>query len=642
VFARARGCRRAYYSPAMEAARPRTRGRRLRRGTVERPLNARLVRVGCVVVVPAIIAMLFSISTTGTLPRPSLKPLFDGDNAAAIASTLSTQYPSRVPGSEGARDAAFWYHETVASLGLTTEDDVWSEQLAGLGTVELRNVVTVVPGRSEETIVVVAHRDNAGTDQALGDNASGTAALVELARGFASQGSEPAPLPNRTLVLVSTDGGAHGGAGAERFAETSPLAQSAVAVVVLDGIGGSGRPRVAIAGDKPVSPARPLVRTAAARVEEQTGVTPALPGVPTQLADLGLPFAGGEQGRFLRHEIAGVTLTTSEPGDPAVPAGDSGGRVDAQRLGQLGRATEGLLTSLDTSVGVAFRTPDSLFFADRAASGWTIRLTLVLAVVPVALGLVDLLVRARRRRLPFGPAVRALRTRLALMLFAGLLVWLGALIGIFPTGAALPPAPFTSLVDDPPLAGLALLGFTFAAAWLALRSRLAARAAPSSEERLAGLAVALAAVGVVAVVLALTKPYALVFVLPSLYAWLWLPLEGRLWQRIAMLGLGFTGPVLGLVLLSAELGISVASGALYIVGLVTVGYLPLITALLALAWAAAAAQVGALAFGRYRPYTRGAEPPPRPVRRVLRAPSREGGSGRPLRRPPRPRRAARG
>ena len=157
-----------------------------------------------------------------------------------------------------------------------------------------------MPGRSDETIVVVAHRDNAGTGQPLGDNASGTAALVELARGFAPQEFGPDPLPQRTLVLVSTDAGSYGGAGAERFASTSPLARSAIAVVVLDGLGGSGRPRLAIAGDEPVSPARALVRTAAARVEEQVGTSPSLPSVPTQLVDLGDPVRRRRAGSLPR------------------------------------------------------------------------------------------------------------------------------------------------------------------------------------------------------------------------------------------------------------------------------------------------------------------------------------------------------
>jgi Peptidase family M28 len=592
----------------MEAARLRTGGPRARRGTVERPLNSRLVRVGFLVVAPACAAFLFSISTTGTLPRSTLEPIFDGEAAATLADTLSVEYPSRVPGSEGAATAAHWYAETVRSLGLTTEEDLWSEDLADLGRVDLRNVTTVVPGRSSDAIVVVAHRDNAGTEQPSADGASGTAALIELARAFAPQRSGPDLLPQHTLVFVSTDAGAHGGAGAERFATSSPFAEQAIAVIVLDDLGGRGRPRIAVAGDEAVSPARTLVRTAAARVEEQAGIAPSLPSVATQLLDLGMPFAEAEQGRFLGHRIAAVTLGTEDhhaPGSSVV--GSAGG---APRLGKLGRASEALIDSLDTSAGGKFRTPDTIFLADRTASGWIARLVLVLAVVPFALGLADLLVRARRRRLPLAPAARALRARLGLALLAGGLVWLGAHTGVFPTGAALPLPPYADFVAFPPVEGLLLLAGAFAIGWLVTRKRLARTARTSPADRLAGLAVALALVCLVAIVLALAKPYALVFVLPSLYAWLWLPLEAHFIPRVGMFLLGLAGPLVGLVLLANELGVSWIDAALYAVGLVTVGYVSFGTALVALVWAAAAAQIGALAFGRYGAYAGGADPPP--------------------------------
>jgi hypothetical protein len=599
----------------MEAARLGTRGRRLRRGTVERPLNSRLVRVGFVVVAPALLAFLFSISTTGTLPRSTLDPLFDGAAARTLASSLSTEYPSRVPGSEGAADATRWYAQAVRTLGLTSEEDTWTETLADLGRVQLTNVTTVIPGRSDDAIVVVAHRDNAGAERSLGDNASGTAALLELARGFAPPGTGVGPVPEHTLVLVSTDGGAYGGAGAERFAETSPYAKSAVAIVVLDGLAGRGQPRIAVAGDGAVSPSRTLVRTAAARVAEETGTEPALAGVPTQLVDLGMPFAAGEQGRFLGHHVSAVTITT----DPATSAGDPDPAIRAERLGQLGRATEALLDSLDASAGGTYRTPDSIFFSDRAASGWSVRLVLVLGVVPFALGLVDLLVRVRRRRLPLAPAVRALRARVGLALLAGALVWLGALIGLFPTGAPLPLPPFADIVALPPIAGLLALAVVFVAGWLVARRRLRPSVATSPADRLTGLAVGLALLGIVAVVLALAKPYALVFVLPSLYAWLWLPLEGRTWQRAAAFAVGLAGPLAGVLLLARELGTSPFEATRYVIGLATVGYLPVASVVAALVWLAVAAQVGALAFGRYAPYAGGAEPPPPGVlRRALR------------------------
>jgi Peptidase family M28 len=598
----------------MEAARPRTRGRRLRRGTVERPLNARLVRVGFLVVLPAFLAFLFSISTTGALPRSPLDPLFDAESAASYAASLATVYPSRVPGSEGAAEAALWYRETVGSLRLQTEEDVWSEDLADLGNVELRNIVTVVPGRSDETIVLVAHRDNAGVEEPSGENASGTATLIELARGFAPQELGPDPLPQHTLVLVSTDAGAFGGAGAARFVTQSPFARSAIAVVVLSDLG-RGRPRLAIAGDDPVSPARTLVRTAVARVAEEVGVSPSLPSVPRQLVDLGVPFALDEQGRFLGDGLAAVTLTTDRGSGASA---NSNAPPAVERLGQLGRATEALVSSLDTSAGGAFRTPDSLFFADRAASGWTARLALILSVVPFALGVVDLIVRGRRRGLPFAPALRAQRSRLGVWAFGGALVWIGAAAGILPTGAPLPLPTFSSFFESRPFVGALVLACAFVLGWLVARRHLLLSSPPAPDERLAGFIVALSVLGIVAIGLAVFQPYALVFVLPSLYAWLWLRLEARLAVRVIVVAMGLLGPAIGLLLLGQELGLSVLDATLYVIGLFTIGYLPLGSALLGIAWAAAATQMAALALGRYAPYAGGAEPPPAgPIRRAL-------------------------
>src|SRR3990170_2633762 len=162
AFARARGCRPAYYSPAMEAARPRRRRRRLHRDTADSPVNGRLVRLGFIFVVPALLALLFSLSATGTLPKSPLDPVFDPAAAAVLHAQLSAEHPARVPGTIEAEGATRWYSETISALGLATEGDVWTEDLADLGRVELRNVVTIVPGRAEETVGRVAHRDNAG------------------------------------------------------------------------------------------------------------------------------------------------------------------------------------------------------------------------------------------------------------------------------------------------------------------------------------------------------------------------------------------------------------------------------------------------------------------------------------------------
>jgi hypothetical protein len=238
--------------------------------------------------------------------------------------------------------------------------------------------------------------------------------------------------------------------------------------------------------------------------------------------------------------------------------------------------------------------------------------------VPFALGVVDLIVRGRRRSLPFRPALRAQRARLGLWVFGGVLVWIGALAGILPTGEPLPLPPYAEVFEARPVFGVIVLTGAFALGWLITRRQLVPAAPPAADERLAGFVVALALLGAVAVGLAVLQPYALVFVLPSLYAWLWLPLEGRLAPRLLLLAAGFAGPVAGFVVLGRELGLSALDAALYVASLFTVGYLPLGSAVLGIAWAAAATQIAALALGRYAPYAGGVETPPAgPVRRSL-------------------------
>ena len=86
--------------------------------------------------------------------------------------------------------------------------------------------------------MITAHRDNSGEGPGANDNASGTAALIELARAYAPVGGATLvqAQPTHTLVFVSTDGGAFGALGAARFAESSPYRENALAVISLDAL----------------------------------------------------------------------------------------------------------------------------------------------------------------------------------------------------------------------------------------------------------------------------------------------------------------------------------------------------------------------------------------------------------------------
>ena len=78
-------------------------------------------------------------------------------------------------------------------------------------------------------------------------------------------------------------------------------------------------------------------------------------------------------------------------------------------------------------------------------------------------------------------------------------------------------SPATDAAHAWPVAGLAVAGVLTAAGWLLFRERLLPRRTVGLEQQLAGYSVGLLGLGVVALTVAAVNPYALIFVLPSLY-----------------------------------------------------------------------------------------------------------------------------
>ncbi len=157
---------------------------------------------------------------------------------------------------------------------------------------------------------------------------------------------------------------------------------------------------------------------------------------------------------------------------------------------------------------------------------------------------------------------------------------------------------------------LGILGVLLLVGWLVSRERLIPRRPTRPEETLAGHTVALLALGLIALLVVATNPFSLVYLLPSLYAWLWLPqaqASGPL-ARAGLLVLGFAGPLILLLSFSTRLGLGFET-PWYLLSLVSVGYVPWIVVALGFAWLAVAAQLTALAVGRYAPYSSAPEPP---------------------------------
>jgi hypothetical protein len=591
--------------------------RRARRGSVERPVNGRLYRGSFAVVALALVILAFSIVRPAPLPAPTLPPNFDGPATAALAADLSGHLPDRAPGGSGSLRAAGWFRDQMRQYDLPVRTDVWTETVEGLGRARLQNLWAVARGQSRQAIVVMAHRDDTGAGPGANDNATGTAALVELARGYALSGTPTSGVrTGHTIVFLSTDAGAFGGLGSLRFARHPPF--PVVATIDLDALGGNGSPRLEIAGDAPRSPAASLVETAARRVQEQTGRGPGREGVIGQLIDLAFPFTLYEQGPFVARGIPAVTLTTAGARPPEAFTDRA---VSTTRLGELGRAAQQLVGSLDQGLELAQGTTTFVWAGGRFVRGWAIELVLVSLLVPYLVAVVDLFAHCRRRRIPLLPAVRSLRSRVSLWLFTGATFYALGALGTWPSGAPRPPDPSSPVAGDWPVLALLLLCAIAFAGWLVARPRLAVRRPVSAEQQLAGEAAALLGLAIVALLVLATNPYALLFFVPALHVWLWLP-QARALRRplaAALLVLGLVGPALILLSLAIRFGLGF-DAPWYLLELVSLGYVHVPAVAITLAGAACAAQLAAVTVNRYAPYPAPAERPPRgPLRGLIRA-----------------------
>jgi hypothetical protein len=594
------------------AAPPVSERRRSRPGSLERPVNARLYRGTWLLVGLPLLLLAFSVARPPALQAPNLPPAFDAPTAASLATDLAAHYPDRRPGTPGARDAAAWFRGELEPYGFDVRAERFPAKIDGRRTT-LTNLVAEKVGLSpREEIVVMAHRDNTGLDPGLNDNASGTAALVELARAYApSAAAQRVSLPY-SLVFLSTDGGTVGARGAAHFAAEQEGRQNILALINLDSIGGRGRPRVILGADNARSPAPGLVETVREALAQEGGGDPSRPSGLQQLFGLAFPFNPYEQAPFVSRGIPAVTLTTAGA-RPPVARRHRGEKLNVRHLGLIGLTAQDTLDAMEQGVSLAQGPTSYVFLGQRLIRGWAIEIVLVAMLLPFLAAAVDLFARCRRRRIDIAPALRSYRSRLGFWAWVvGLFLFFGA-IGFWGSGGGHPP---TLSVTWPGGALIALV-LLAAAGWLVARSRLLPREPIRPEERLAGHSGALLALGVVGLLVAATNPFALVFVLPSLHAWLWLPQVQTRHPvlRAVVFAAGFLGPAYLVWSFATHYGLG-WDAPWYVARLFAVGYAPLPLLVIGIGWFAAAGQLAALAAGRYAPY-------PAPNERSRRGPIRE-------------------
>ena len=144
-----------------------------------------------------------------------------------------------------------------------------------------------------------------------------------------------------------------------------------------------------------------------------------------------------------------------------------------------------------------------------------------------------------------------------------------------------------------------------------------------TDEQLAGSTAALLGLGIVSLLVLATNPFALIFFLPAMHAWLWLPQvqTSRAPTRAFVFLIGLVGPLLIVLSLALRFGLGF-DAPWYLLELVAVGYVHLPAVVITLCGAACATQLAVVDGGPLRARTR----PPASARSVGRCGSSCAGS----------------
>ena len=470
--------------------------------------------------VPALLAIVLAMFSFESRPRAlpqglAADVLFDGAQAAGLATRIATDSPDRRAGTRGDLATAELVADAFAARGFGggSGGRPQLQRFTHAGH-DLVNVIGLRAGRSRRQIVIVAARDASRIPDAPG-SAADTAALMQLARVFQGRPSQ------KTLVLASVDGSNLGDVGAMELASDLPAPELVDAVLVISDLGArsSSGPLLQAWSNNSRRAGIGLERTVANSIREEVGSSAGGSGAFGQFARMSFPIGIGAQGVLLEKGYDAVRISGSGELPP-----DGNGPVEAideDRLGMLGRASLRTLTAVDQGPRPQHGPESYVQAVSQVLPGWVISLLAGTLLLPVLTASVDAFARARRRQVDVLRWLRWVAAWVAPFLAALALAQFLALVGATP---APPPAPVPPSVLPVNGAALAVLAGVVAAMALALYLArwLAVRPDPGLRDPVepgAGVALALA-IAAGSLLLWLVNPFAGLLVVPAAHLWM--------------------------------------------------------------------------------------------------------------------------
>jgi hypothetical protein len=306
---------------------------------------------------------------------------FNVDNAHAHVERL-TSAGSRWSGTPANEKARAYLIETLQLYGFDVRvqeaDASWRD--AGV-TTRVANIIAIKPGAQREAVGLVSHYDSVAWGPGGGDDALGTAVVLEAARVLAAR-----PSPRYSLMLLITDAEEHGLMGARALVDDPEVRSRLKTFINLEAIGTSS-PFVLFETGPGTSPA---LRAWAASSRPRGGsymqsVYDALPNDTDFSILKQLPG------------VSGINFAAAGDGYTYHTDRDRADRVTRRVLAQAGRIVLDVVDGLDARTSLAPDPTPSMYVSllDRKAFVWRLGTGVLLGWAASVLGVLAWLGMAR-------------------------------------------------------------------------------------------------------------------------------------------------------------------------------------------------------------------------------------------------------
>ena len=475
-------------------------------------LDLRLYRVTLIPFAALLAIAAFSLhARPGTPATTAPAQDFNGSATVSTMEHMASAYPYRTPGSasDDALAAALARAgapagASLAVPGFAVRTDASSVETT-LGAETVRTVVASREGSGTGAgIALIADRGSSGQGPAA---LAPTAVLLELASIYANL------LPQRPLTLVSTSGGP-----SAMGAVASLLPPDTEAAIVIGDIADArGRgpyvvPWSAAGGLAPVQLRLTVESALAGALSRPVGDV----ALTEQMARLALPITTGAQGLLERAGIPTVLVSADGESDPLAAASAPASVPDVTLIGEFGQGLLATTTALDAAAALPTVPTRDLSFGTQILSGSAVRAVVGALLLSLLACTLDVVARARRRRVAIARQIGWTLSFAAAFLLAGIFAaFLGA-GGLLPATPAAAVTPAQLPIAAEGVAALVSIGLLFILVWVLRAAALARARRGGPADPVGATAALLIVVTATAAALWIANPYtAALLILPG-------------------------------------------------------------------------------------------------------------------------------